>query len=321
MTGIVDKVREVRPGERRVDTDALLSRVRGLELFLRAAEQHLPEQQLVPARTLVERASARLALSRDHTVVALAGSTGSGKSSLFNALAGMELSEVALRRPTTATVHACVWGQPAEAAALLDWLEVPEQQRFLRESALDADDQADLRGLILLDLPDFDSLQREHADEVERRLALVDQIVWVTDPQKYADRVLHDQLRRFQRYQDVMVAVLNQADLLSAADVAAVLADLRRLLAADNLPKVPVLATSAVSGPAGLVELRALLQQRVVERRSSFQRLSADLDEVAAGLADLVGPPAPGDLVPDEPLLDKLMETAEVGPIADTVTD
>ena len=54
MTGIVDKVREVRPGERRVDTDALLSRVRGLELFLRAAEQHLPDQTLVPARTRVE---------------------------------------------------------------------------------------------------------------------------------------------------------------------------------------------------------------------------------------------------------------------------
>jgi hypothetical protein len=47
-----------------------------------------PKSELAAARALVERAGERLALSRTHTVVALAGSTGSGKSSIFNALAG-----------------------------------------------------------------------------------------------------------------------------------------------------------------------------------------------------------------------------------------
>ena len=37
--------------------------------------------------------------------MALAGATGSGKSSLFNALLGEEVSAPGVRRPTTGTAH------------------------------------------------------------------------------------------------------------------------------------------------------------------------------------------------------------------------
>ena len=50
-----------------------------------------------------------------------------------------------------------------------------------------------LRGLVLLDLPDFDSVEARHRLEVDRLLRLVDLVVWVLDPQKYADRVVHQQ--------------------------------------------------------------------------------------------------------------------------------
>jgi predicted GTPase len=40
------------------------------------------------SETLLRRAGERLRLSANHTVVALAGGTGSGKSTLFNALSG-----------------------------------------------------------------------------------------------------------------------------------------------------------------------------------------------------------------------------------------
>src|SRR5262245_28691927 len=92
------------------------------------------------AQALVNRAAARLRLCAgpdgDHTVVALAGATGVGKSSLFNALARMELSPAGHLRPTTGAPHACVWN-PRGAEELLDWLGVPAQYRFIRESALD----------------------------------------------------------------------------------------------------------------------------------------------------------------------------------------
>ena len=56
-------------------------------------------------RPVVERAAGRLRLSADHTVVALAGATGSGKSSTFNALTGLELAAVGVRRPDDLLGH------------------------------------------------------------------------------------------------------------------------------------------------------------------------------------------------------------------------
>lgn len=215
MTNIVGRMREAFRGDRRVDPDVLLARLDALRRFLAAADGHLPDASLVAAHTLVERAGTRLALSRDHTVVALAGATGSGKSSLFNALARLTLSPVGVRRPTTGVAHACVWGPPEGATRLLDWVGVLPRHRFVRESALDGDDESALRGLVLLDLPDFDSVQRAHRLEVDRLLGLVDQVVWVVDPQKYADRVIHTSyLREFHRHRDVTLVVLNQADRL-----------------------------------------------------------------------------------------------------------
>src|SRR5262249_55825019 len=131
---------------------SVVDRAEALRRVLRAAEDPLPAPRLATARTVVDRAGERLRRSRTHSVVALAGATGSGKSSLFNVLAGLELSRVGVRRPTTGVAHACIWGRE-KATELLDWLGVPPNRRFYRESALDGDDEQTLRGLVLLDLP------------------------------------------------------------------------------------------------------------------------------------------------------------------------
>src|SRR5690606_18083974 len=91
------------------------------------------------AQQVLQRAGDRLKLSSEHTVVALAGGTGSGKSSLFNAISGLELSPTGVRRPTTARTHACVWGLEG-AGPLLDWLQIQWRHRFARASALDKGD-------------------------------------------------------------------------------------------------------------------------------------------------------------------------------------
>ena len=116
-------------------------------------------------------------------------------------------------------------------------------------------------GLVLLDLPDFDSVELSHRVEVERVVALADLMVWVVDPQKYADAVLHEHyLRPFAAYGEAMVVVLNQADRLDSAARAACVADLGRLLAADGLRGLPVLAVSATTG-AGLDALRSVARR------------------------------------------------------------
>ncbi|KUL26431.1 GTPase family protein [Actinoplanes awajinensis] len=304
----------------RVDAEGLTRRLEALARYLRLVDPYLPDGELVAAHTVVERASGRLTLSLEHTVVALAGSTGSGKSSLFNALARFKLSPVGVRRPTTGTAHAVVWGPLEPASRLLDWVGVLPRQRFVRESALDGDDEASLRGLVLLDLPDFDSVEHAHQLEVDRLLGLVDQIVWVVDPQKYGDRILHRAyLSQFASHVGVTIVVLNQADRLSPTDTEAVLTDLRRLLSDDGLDGAPVLATSAKQ-PGMLTDLRGALESTVADRQAALRRLGADLDAVAEDLAEMMGPPAAEDEV-DRATVRQLTETLSASAGVPAVAD
>jgi GTP-binding protein EngB required for normal cell division len=260
------------------------------------------EELLTEASDLLTRAGERLMLSSRHTVVSLAGGTGSGKSSLFNQIAGAEFSPVGVTRPVTRAAHACVWGVSG-SGPLLDWLGVPRRHRFARASALGSGEQS-MNGLVLLDLPDHDSVMGHATDEVDQLVGLSDLIVWVLDPQKYADAAVH---RRFlvplAGHSEVIAVVLNQADLLSAGQIEDCITDLRRLLDSEGLHDVQILVTSAKTG-AGIEDLRKLLIDEVTARRAATARISADVDKVVAkfqpysatesALAD--GSPEPADL-------------------------
>lgn len=271
---------------RRKEGPSLDSRLAALREAAALAEGRLPEQVVSGARAVADRAGVRRELSIDHTVAALAGATGSGKSSLYNALAGQDLADVGVTRPTTSTAQAALWDGDG-AGPLLDWLDVPKRH------AAGTDAGADLDGLVLLDLPDHDSIRLSHRLEVDRLVEQVDLLIWVVDPQKYADAALHERyLRPLAGHRDVMLVVLNQVDRLPAQAVERCLADLRRLLDEDGLAGVPVLAVSARTGQ-GLRELRSLLRERVAERASWSARLSADITSAADHLASADGQDEP----------------------------
>ena len=262
------------------------ARIDGLDGAAAAARGRLDDRLVDDAVGIVERAAGRLRLSATHTVVAIAGATGSGKSSTFNALTGLELSAVGVRRPTTSWATACVWGRDG-ADELLEWLGIPARHQTTRDSMLDMtrDQQAELDGVVLLDLPDHDSTEVAHHLEVDRLVGLADLMVWVVDPQKYADAAIHDRyLKPSVEQQDVMLVVLNHIDTVPEERRQSMLDDIRRLLDQDGLDRVPVLPVSARQG-TGIPELRAEIARRSAEKQSTRARLDADLRDAAGRLA------------------------------------
>ena len=271
-------------------------RIDGLEEAARSARGRLPDSLVDEAAAVAARAGARLRLSGDHTVVALAGATGSGKSSTFNAITGLDLAPIGVRRPTTSWTMACSWGADG-AAELLDWLGVPKRHQVMRDSLLDKprEDHA-LDGLILLDLPDHDSTEVAHHVEVDRLVKMADLLVWVLDPQKYADAAIHDRyLRPLAGHRDIMLVVLNHIDAVPAGRRSAMVADLRRLLAQDGLETVPVIATSARHGE-GIPDLKKAISGQVSAKKAVKARLMADVSSVASRMHDLNGDAKPGDV-------------------------
>jgi GTP-binding protein EngB required for normal cell division len=245
------------------------------------------------AEDLLDRAGERLRLSAEHTVVVLAGGTGSGKSSLFNRLTSADFSPVGVVRPMTREAYACVWGMEG-AGPLLDWLGVADRNRHARSSELDAGESS-LGGLVLLDLPDHDSVLTGATGSVNRLVSLADLMVWVLDPQKYADAAVHRRyLVPMAGHSSVISLVLNQADLLTAQEAHDCVEDLQRLLENDGLHDSQVLVTSAVTG-AGIAELRQVLVGTMSARRASTARIAADVDALAARFAPYAAQAGPGD--------------------------
>ena len=277
-----------------------LSRLVGIG-WERRGQDEFPEELLSDASDLLDRAGQRLMLSSNHTVVSLAGGTGSGKSSLFNQLAGADFSTVGVTRPVTRDAHACVWGV-AGSGPLMEWLGVPRRYRYARSSALDRGEQS-LAGLVLLDLPDHDSVLGHATDLVDNLVGLSDLMIWVLDPQKYADAAVH---RRFlvplAGHSEVIAVVLNQADLLTASQIEDCVQDLRRLLDSEGLHDAQILVTSAKTGD-GIEELRKLLVSTVSARKAAVARIAADVDKLVSqfepyGAVDSADGDSPDDTLP-----------------------
>jgi hypothetical protein len=216
-------------------------------------------------------------------VVAIVGGTGSGKSSLLNALAGEPVASVGAVRPHTAIPLAWI---PADAEPavheLLDRVGVSrriEHRRF--------------PGLSLIDMTDVDSVEMTHRATVESLLPEVDGIIWVLDPSKYAEPILHEGfVRRLADSADQFVFVLNQIDRVPAADLPALVDHLVGLLHGDGIesPVVfPVAADPPGADPIGVDALGAHLSERFDAKRTRLGRMLAETRRATRDLAEAAG--------------------------------
>ena len=327
-----DTKRGTAPG---VATSPFARSVASLKDAISYGEGRVPETVLLDAAETLERLSQRRELSTEHTVIGFFGATGSGKSTLFNAIAGQNIALSAPTRPTTSTVQAAIW-EAEGSEELLDWLGI-DKRVYPQTLALAAEGEAtegneaggnnkaiggaeapnavtepapglfnrirravggrgEMRtrtgGLILLDMPDFDSVTTTNRDLAARMMRYVDVLVWVVDPQKYADAVIHrDFMVPLAASGAQALCVLNQADKLAPAEVPAVLASLTRLLQAEGTEAHLLAAPIAVSARTGegVDVLRDLLAQVAAAKSLSLQRTDAQLHATASQLRTYAG--------------------------------
>jgi energy-coupling factor transporter ATP-binding protein EcfA2 len=156
-------------------------------------------------------------------VCILLGSTGAGKSSLLNGLAGAAVSPSGVVRPTTmrpvvvlapGQVDAFMSGKVLAALADADRLQLVVHDRAFP-------------GIALVDAPDVDSVEAGNRRTAEELLQAADLCLFVTTAQRYADYVPWEFLRQAKARGVPLLVVVNRLP-RREADQRAVLSDARR---------------------------------------------------------------------------------------------
>ncbi len=216
-----------------------------LDLFDRLvaeAAAWLPPEAVASLAAIARQTRKRRTFPDSLFVVGLVGGTGSGKSSLLNALAEEEVSPAGALRPTT-----------SRALAWLPSHSTPGVEAALALMGVKETVEHDLDpALVVIDLPDTDSMASGHRRQVEGLVPYLDLVIWVLDPEKYRDRVMHENwLRPLAIHQHMFRFVLNQIDRLPTNEVGLLVADLEQVLRADGMvsPVVWAVAADPVAGP------------------------------------------------------------------------
>jgi energy-coupling factor transporter ATP-binding protein EcfA2 len=151
-------------------------------------------------------------------VIALFGPTGSGKSTIFNTLAGRTISPAGVLRPTTS--RAVAWVHPRHADAV--------RTMAGGEGAVElvTDEHPVLGAITLIDTPDIDSVVESHRVQTLSILEACDLAIAVTTPQRYADAVPWEVLGDLSERALDVVVVMNRAARRSSGAVT----DLARML-------------------------------------------------------------------------------------------
>lgn len=275
--------------------------VAALDTIVDLGRDRLAQLHLDAAADLLARCHERASTGAGYTVVVVAGGTGVGKSALVNRLVGSPIAREGVRRPTTSRPLAILRPPIDPARPLLDWLAIDDR----REA-----DGALPDGLVLVDLPDHDSVIEDHRTTSTRLAARADAVLVVVDPIKYARADLHDgPLAELTAHAEVVTVVLNRVDELAPDDADRCLADLRQRLTTSGHGEVTVVTTSAATG-TGVAQVGAWLRELAEERLAATRRLVADAAALARHLQDDL-PALPDPVVATDAFREAIMEATD----------
>ena len=221
---------------------------------------------------LLEDIRAHRPVQSSGLIVCLVGSTGAGKSTLINALAGSPIAREGVDRPTTSepTVYAPDDAEP-------DSFSLAEGAKVVRYRA---NGEASWSGHVFIDAPDVNSLATSHREATRVLAEAADVLLVVMHHQSVAEASPVAFLDAF-RDRRHLVFVLGRCDELSETSRERVVAQIRMLKrerwGEQDAPVFAVSAKAAQSDPQGGGEFPRLVDYlHAIEGEASATRLRRD---------------------------------------------
>jgi hypothetical protein len=186
----------------------LVSEIKDLRFDGRLADHAALENLRSETDRLVTAFQWKVGLAREFPLIAcFMGGTGTGKSTLFNSLAGRTVSPVGIRRPCT--LEAVVLVSEEFASQVQDSPYLENQTESTLTVVLHS--QPELSRVVLVDTPDFDSVEISNRSVCERFFIISDVVIFVTSQEKYADHSGWEMLAQAIRWGKKTFCVMNKA--------------------------------------------------------------------------------------------------------------
>ncbi|AFM27304.1 GTPase [Desulfomonile tiedjei] len=217
-----------------------------LKLDSRLAEYELLERRRFEAHRLAIAFLWKSTLPAGFPLIlCFMGGTGTGKSTLFNSVVGRAISEVGTRRPFT-----------FNAVILVNesWLETLKTCPFLSQDIADArivvDSGTHPYNEIVIDTPDYDSIQLSNKRIAEDYFIIADLMVFVTSQEKYADLAGRRITEMAREWNKQTIFIMNKVVSETAYK------DFTGMLAANGFTQVPLRVERVEPAPQFIPGLR-----------------------------------------------------------------